>query len=87
TILIITGASGIAAFPMVTAPIVADALQAATVALQLYVLSFALGAGMAITTVFYVFQLSQKENKHPHKLSKLISLSHRTFIDEKIEGE
>lgn len=64
TILIITGASGIATFLMAIAPIVANALQAAVVALPLYVLAFALGAGIAITTVFYIFQLSQKENTH-----------------------
>jgi len=62
TILVITGASGIAAFLMVTAPIVADALRTAAVTLPLYVLALALGAGIAITIVFYVFQLSQKEN-------------------------
>ena len=64
TILIITSASGIAAFLMVTGPIVADAVRTAVVALPFYVLAFALGAGIAITTIFYVFQLSQKENTH-----------------------
>jgi len=64
TILIITGASGIAAFLMAAVPIVADAIQIAVVALPLYVLAFALGAGIATAAIFYVLQLSQKENLH-----------------------
>jgi len=60
-ILTVISASGIAAFLMTTAPIVADALQAAVVALPLYVLVLALGAGIAITTIFYIFQLFQKK--------------------------
>jgi len=47
---------------MVTSPIVADALRTSVVTLPLYVLALELGAGIAITTVFYVFQFSQKEN-------------------------
>ena len=61
TILIVISASGIAAFSMATVPIVADALRAAVVALPLYILGLALGAGMAITIIFYIFQHSQKE--------------------------
>jgi len=63
-ILIVMSASGIAAFSMVTAPIVADALQATVAALPLYVLGLALGAGIAIITVFYIFQRSQRETTH-----------------------
>jgi len=63
-ILIVISASGIAAFLMTTAPIVADALRAAVFALPLYVLGLALGAGIAITTIFYIFQLSQEQPTH-----------------------
>ena len=63
-ILIIVSASGIAVFSMVTAPIVADALRATVVALPLYVLGLALGAGIAITTVFYILKRSQKETTY-----------------------
>jgi hypothetical protein len=61
-ILIVVSASGIAAFLMVTAPVVADALRATVAALPLYVLVLAMGAGVAITTIFYIFQLSHKKN-------------------------
>lgn len=60
-IVIAVSASGIAAFLMVTAPIVADALRATVAALPLYVLVLAMGAGVAITTIFYIFQRSHKE--------------------------
>jgi hypothetical protein len=63
-ILIVMSGSGIAAFSMVTARIVADALQATIATLPLYVLGLALGAGIAITTVFYILQRSQKETTH-----------------------
>ena len=69
-ILIVVSASGIAAFLMATAPIVADALRSTVVALPLYVLALALGAGIAITTIFYIFQLSQRENMRPHLYSR-----------------
>lgn len=62
-ILIVIGASGIAAFLMAIAPIVAVALQA-TVAAPLYVLTLAMGAGITITAIFYILQLSQREKAH-----------------------
>ncbi len=63
-IAIVIGASGIAAFLMITAPIVADALRAVVGAVPLYVLALALGTGIAITTVFYIFQRFQKDPTH-----------------------
>jgi hypothetical protein len=60
-IAIVISASGISVFLMTTAPIVADALRAAVVPLPLYVLGLALGAGIAIATIFYIFQLFQKQ--------------------------
>ena len=63
-ILIVMSASGIAAFLMVTAPIVADALRATVAVVPLYVLTLAMGAGIAITTILYIFQLTHKENAH-----------------------
>lgn len=63
-ILIVISASGIAAFLMVAAPIVADVLRAAVFALPLYVLGLALSAGIAVTTIFYIFQLSQEQTPH-----------------------
>jgi hypothetical protein len=53
-ILIITSASGIAALSMITATIAADVLRPTFAAVPLYVLALALGAGVAITTIFYV---------------------------------
>lgn len=64
TILVVISASGIALFLMVTAPIVADALRTTVVAQPLHVLALAMGAGIAMTTVFYIFQLSHKEPAH-----------------------
>ena len=63
-ILIVISASGIAAFLMVAAPIVADVLRAAVFALPLYVLGLALGAGIAVTIIFYIFQHSQEQPTH-----------------------
>ena len=65
-ILIAIGASGIAAFLMVTAPIVADALRATVATLPLYVLALAMGAGVAITTISYIFQLAHKDHARTH---------------------
>lgn len=62
--LIAIGASGIASLLMVTAPIAADALRATVVALPLYVLTLAMGAGIAITAILYIFQFTHKENRH-----------------------
>jgi hypothetical protein len=62
--LIVIGASVVASLLMVTAPIVADALRATVAALPLYVLTLALGAGIAITVILYIFQLTHKENTH-----------------------
>lgn len=59
--LIIIGGSAIAASSMVTAPLVADALRATVASLPLYVLILALGAGIAIPTIFYIFQLSHQK--------------------------
>lgn len=61
-ILIIISASGTAAVLMITASIVANALRTTVVALPLYVLAFAMGAGIAITTILYIFKLSHKES-------------------------
>ena len=63
-VLIVISASGIAALSMATAQIVADALRATVAALPLYVLTLAMGAGIAITTIFYIFQHSYKETAH-----------------------
>ena len=60
-ILITISASGIAAFLMAAAPIVAYALQATVAAKPLYVLALAMVAGVATTTILHIFQLSQKE--------------------------
>jgi len=61
---IVIGASVIASLLMVTAPIVADALRATVAALPLYVLTLALGAGIAITAILYIFQLTHRENRN-----------------------
>ena len=63
-ILIVIGASGIAAFLMVTATVVADALRATAAALPFYVPALAMGVGIAITTIFYIFQHSYKKSMH-----------------------
>ena len=63
-ILIAVGASGIAALLMITAPIVADALRATIGTTPLYVLALAMGAGIAVTTIFYVFQIFVKKRAH-----------------------
>lgn len=60
-ILIVFSASGIAALLMTTALVVADALRATVATLPLYVLALAMGAGIAITTILYIFQRSHKE--------------------------
>ena len=62
-ILVVISGSGIAGVLMVTGRIVADVLRATVVALPLYVLALALGAGIVITTILYIFKLSHKE---PH---------------------
>jgi hypothetical protein len=62
--LIVISASGIASLLMVTAPIAADALRATLAALPLYVLTLAIGAGIAITAILYIFQLTHKQNAH-----------------------
>lgn len=64
TILVVLGASGISVVLMVTAPIVADALRATVISQPLYVLALAAGAGIAITSIFYIFRLSHKETVH-----------------------
>jgi len=64
TIVIAVGASGIAAFLMITAPIVADALRATVVTTPLCVLALAMGAGIAVTTIFYIFQIFVKKRAH-----------------------
>lgn len=61
TVLVVASASGIAASLMVTAPIVADALQATGATAPLYVLASAMGAGIAITTILYILKLSRKK--------------------------
>jgi hypothetical protein len=65
-ILIVVSASRIAMFSMVTAPIVADALRATVAALPLYVLTLAMGTGIAITTILYIFQRTHEEKPHVH---------------------
>lgn len=64
TVLTTLGASGIAAFIMIMAPIAADTLRATVAAQPLNVLALAFGAGLAVTTIFYIFQLSHKESSH-----------------------
>lgn len=64
TLLIIIGGSAIAASSMVTAPLVADALRATVASLPLYVLILALGAGIAIPTIFYIFQLPHQKPRY-----------------------
>jgi len=60
-IIIITAvASGVAAFSMVTVPIVSNALRATFVTLPLYVLGLTLGVGVALTTAFYLLQIYHK---------------------------
>ncbi len=61
TILVVACACGIAAFLMAVAPIVASAFQAEASTLPLYVLGLALATGIAITTAFYIFQLSYRQ--------------------------
>lgn len=61
TILIVVSASGMAASLMVTAQIVANALRATVATLPLYVLTLAMGAGITMTAIFYIFQHSHKE--------------------------
>lgn len=62
-ILIAISASGTAAVLMTTTSIVANALRTTVFALPLYVLAFAMGAGVAITTILYIFKLSHKERR------------------------
>lgn len=64
--LIVIGASGMASLLMVAAPIVADILRATVAVVPLYVLTLAMGAGIAITTIISIFQLTHKENAHVH---------------------
>lgn len=59
--LIATSASALAAFLMVIASTVANTLRATVSVIPLYVLVLALGAGVAITIVFYIFQRSHRE--------------------------
>ena len=63
TILVVISASGTAAILMATGPIAADVLRSTVIALPLHVLALALGAGISITTILYIFKLSHKE---PH---------------------
>lgn len=63
-ILIAISASGTAAVLMITASIVANALRATVFALPLYVLAFAMGAGIVITTILYIFHVAHKETPH-----------------------
>jgi hypothetical protein len=58
--LIVVSASGITVFLMVTTSIIADALRATVAALPLYVLALAMGAGISIPTILYIFQLTHK---------------------------
>ncbi len=62
TIIVVLGASATAAVLMITGLIVADALQAAAIVIPLYVLALALGAGIAIASLFYMFNLSFNES-------------------------
>jgi len=55
-----SGASGIAAFLMATTLVVADALRAVVAVPPLYVLALAMGTGVAIISILYVFQLLHK---------------------------
>ena len=62
TIIIVLGASATAAILMITGLIVADALRAAAIVIPLYVLALAMGAGIAIASLFYIFNLSLNES-------------------------
>lgn len=64
TILITISASGIAAFIMIIAPITANTLRATVAAQPLNVLALAFGAGLAVTTILYIFQPSHKGSSH-----------------------
>lgn len=65
TILIVVSGSGIAAVLMTATQIAVNALQTGAFALPLYVLGLALATGIAITAIFYIFQLSQKQTTQP----------------------
>ena len=63
-ILIVIGASGIAALLMITTTIVADALRATVTVLPLQVLALAIGVGLTMITIFYISNLLLKK---PHE--------------------
>jgi hypothetical protein len=60
-ILIVAVATGISALLMVTAPIAADALQGTMATVPIFVLALTMIAGLAVTTIFYIFQRSHRE--------------------------
>ena len=62
-ILIVAVASGISALLMITAPIAANAIQAAAAAVPVFVLALTMIAGLAVTTIFYAFQRSHRESR------------------------
>lgn len=62
--LVVISASAISMFLMASAPVIANALRATIVALPLLVVASAMGAGVTITIIFYIFQRSQKETVH-----------------------
>jgi len=62
-ILIVAVASGISALLMITAPIAANAIQATAAAVPVFVLALTMIAGLAVTTIFYVFQRSHRESR------------------------
>ena len=64
--LITISASGIAAFLMVIAPIVASVLRATIGAPSLCIIASAIAAGIAMTTIFYIVQLSRRETAHAY---------------------
>ncbi len=63
-ILITVGASGIAAFLMITTPIVVDALRATGGMTPFCVLFLAMGVGIAITAILYVSQILVRKHGH-----------------------
>lgn len=87
TVLIVIGASGIAASLMVTVPIVADALRATATALPIYVLALAMGAGISMATILYIFQHSYKEPTQTRLANPTADLKVRSSQDNSFQRE
>ncbi len=61
SILIVAGASGIAAFLMITVSIFSGVLRATVAVLPAYVLALAMGAGISVMVILYIFKYSNQE--------------------------